>query len=415
MFRILVGFVAQYFQSLSVALHELPSLIGFFIFMVIFNQLVSGTMLSFSLITESMIIPLSREEEDCENLYIDDFFWMHERGVDLLVIFMFAHLFRKIYLNVMDLEQEYAWKSGVLLFLLAQVVIFLGLVLCATHLSDITLTIASNAFNTFCFFIGKLYWLIFTDQTLNVDTLTRLAYLHYVLAFVLSGLGVIHGVDMHYDWKCEQGDGGVKQELNWFDEVLINELGQFLNALLFLGLLCLFLYTEPEALHYELFMWGDVGMSTDIRFFGVAPHWYFRPYMGWLVACPFHYTGLIGLILFFVIFYFQPNIAGHQEIKQYKIWKNLYVFIILLSIRRTKHVLETSRVFTDQDIYYKVCYTIFLVCVWYAFSYLPFGRFFNRLGGNDSSLLTYFFIFVYLGGNIFRFSQLYNIYKEYKI
>jgi len=36
--------------------------------------------------------------------------------------------------------------------------------------------------------------------------------------------------------------------------------------------LCLFLYEEPEALNYELFMWGDVGMSTDIRFFGVAPH-----------------------------------------------------------------------------------------------------------------------------------------------
>jgi len=85
------------------------------------------------------------------------------------------------------------------LFLLAQVVIFLGLVLCATHLSDITLTIASNAFHTFCFFIGKLYWLVFTDQTLNSDTMTRLAYLHYTLAFVLGYLGVFHGVDMHYD------------------------------------------------------------------------------------------------------------------------------------------------------------------------------------------------------------------------
>jgi hypothetical protein len=108
MFRTIVGFTAQYFQSLTVALHELPSLIGFFIFMIIYNQLVSGVMLSFSLVTDSMLIPLSREEEDCENLFIDDFFWMHERGVDLLVIFMFAHLFRKFYLNVMDLEQEYA-------------------------------------------------------------------------------------------------------------------------------------------------------------------------------------------------------------------------------------------------------------------------------------------------------------------
>lgn len=40
-----------------------------------------------------------------------------------------------------------------------------------------------------------------------------------------------------------------------------------------------FMYTEPEALSYEIFMWGDIGMVTDVRFYGVAPHWYFRPFM----------------------------------------------------------------------------------------------------------------------------------------
>lgn len=161
----------------------MPALFGFCIFLTIFNQLVSGVMLSLGFITESMFIPLAREEEDCENLYTDDFFWLHERGVDLLVIFIFLHLLRKFYLNTMSLEQEYAWKSGVLLFLLAQFVIFSGLTLCCTHLSDITLTIATNAFHSFCLFVGKLYWLIFPDQTLNSDTVTRLAYLHYITAF----------------------------------------------------------------------------------------------------------------------------------------------------------------------------------------------------------------------------------------
>ena len=405
-------FLAKYFQQLHVAFHELPSLFGFCILMVIYNQLVSGTMLSFSLVTESMYIPLGREEEDCENLYTDDFFWLHERGVDLLVIFMFLHLFRKFYLNTMDSEQEYAWKSGVLLFLLAQVVIFLGLVLCATHLSDITLTIASNAFHTFCFFIGKLYWLVFTDQTLNVDTMTRLAYLHYVLAFVLGYLGVYHGVDMHYDWKCEESDGGLKQELNWYDEVLINEIGQLLNLLIIFGILCLYLYEEPEALNYELFMWGDVGMSTDIRFFGVAPHWYFRPYMGWLVACPFHYTGLIGLILFFVIFYFQPNIAVRGEQQAYRSVKSTLSVIFWPAVNFSKNFVQLHKIFIDQDTFYRATYVLFLIAVWYAFSYLPFGRFFNRLGGNDASLLTYSYLFIYLGTGFLRYPKVYSIYKS---
>ena len=65
-------------------------------------------MLSFSLIPESMIIPMIREEEDTEDLYIDDFFWLHERGVDLLFIFLYMHLFRKLYLNVFEYENESA-------------------------------------------------------------------------------------------------------------------------------------------------------------------------------------------------------------------------------------------------------------------------------------------------------------------
>ena len=55
-----------------------------------------------------MIVIIVREEEDCETLYTDDFFFLHERGVDLLVIFIFMHLFRKFYLNSMSLEQETA-------------------------------------------------------------------------------------------------------------------------------------------------------------------------------------------------------------------------------------------------------------------------------------------------------------------
>ena len=142
----------------------------------------------------------------------------------------------------MSLEQEYAWKGGVLLFLLTQFVIFSGLTLCCTHLSDITLTIATNAFHSFCLFVGKLYWLAFPDQTLNVDTVTRLAYLHYITAFLLAYFGTYHGVDMHYDWKPEESFEGVKQELNWYDEAVLNELGQFITMIIVIGIICVYLY-----------------------------------------------------------------------------------------------------------------------------------------------------------------------------
>lgn len=69
-----IKFIASYFGQLRIAFHEILALTGFFVFMVILNQLLSGTMLAFSLIEDSMYVPLVREEEDLESLYIDDFF-----------------------------------------------------------------------------------------------------------------------------------------------------------------------------------------------------------------------------------------------------------------------------------------------------------------------------------------------------
>jgi len=153
-----------------------------------------------------------------------------------------------------------------------QLVVFLGLILCCTHLSEITLTIAANIMHTFFLFYGKFYWWLFTDKQLNCDTVIRLAYAHYVSAFFLTYLAVIHAFDMHFDWKTESVFDGIDSEMIWWDEALSSELTNVLIAMLLVCIACYFMYPDPEALSYELFAWGDIGLISDIRFYGVAPH-----------------------------------------------------------------------------------------------------------------------------------------------
>jgi quinol-cytochrome oxidoreductase complex cytochrome b subunit len=345
-----------------------------------------------------MIIPIVREEEDTEDLYTDDFFWLHERGVDLLFIFSYIHLFRKLFLNVFEFENESAWKSGLFTFLILQVVVFFGLVLCCTHLSEITLTIAANILHTFFFFKGKAYWWLFTDKQLNSDTIIRLAYIHYVSAFFLAYLGLIHGVDMHYDWKNEFFYDGLDSEMIWWDEALSNELGYMADILFLVFCICYFLYEEPEALSYEIFMWGDVGMMTDVRFYGVAPHWYFRPFMAWLIACPHHKTGIFGLIFFFFVLFFQVNLHGANENINYN--KKLLIF---LKKKFSKRSFFVSKFLSGEfNLYHFFTYFFFVMSCLYATSFLPYGRFYNRLGGNLGMLFAYMYIFVYLAFYTFR-------------
>jgi hypothetical protein len=355
-------------------------------------------MVSFSLIPEPMLVPIIRDEEDLEDLYTDDFFWLHERGVDLLFIFSWMHLFRKIYINAFEYEHEIAWKSGVFTFLILQVVTFFGLVLCCTHLSEITLTIAANIMHTFFLFHGKFYWWIFTDKNLNSDTMIRLAYGHYVSAFYMAYLGLLHGIDMHYDWKNEASYDGLDTEMSWWDEALSNELGTFIEATLVLVIICAYLYPEPESLSYEIFMWGDIGLVPDVRFYGVAPHWYFRPFMAWLIVCPHHKTGIFGLLFFFFALFHQPTLHGLNE---HNLYYRRKLLLNSFFLKRRKFY-KNSFFNVELNMFFQTTYALFVMSSLYASSFLPYGRFYNRLGGNVGMLGAYFFMFAYLSLTFLR-------------
>ncbi len=370
------------------------------------SQLISGTMVSFSLIPDPMLVPIVRDEEDIEDLYTDDFFWLHERGVDLLFIFSWFHLWRKLYNHTIDYEHDSTWRSGVTAFLVLHVVTFLGLVLCCTHLSEITLLIAVNIMNTFFLNIGKFYWWLFTDKQLNSDTLIRLAYAHYISAFFLFYLGVLHSFDMHYDWKNDTSFDGLENELVWWDEALSNELTWGAIMFMSFAVFCWFLYPDPEALSYEIFMWGDIGLVNDIRFYGVAPHWYFRAYMAWLIVCPYHNTGIFGLLLFFLLLFIQPVLQGHNHQLEY----NKKSLIFSSYFFRKKHFYKNSNITIYLNFFYQFTFALFILACLCAASFLPYGRFYNRLGGNIGMLGSYIYLFMYLTFNFLRRSNYIDMY-----
>lgn len=347
------------------------SLIGIFIIFVFVIQLLSGIMLSFSLNCDPMNIPMSRNEEDMEDLYTDDFFWLHERGVDYSFIFIYFHIFRKLHIGGYTTKQEGAWKTGTFLLLFLHVVTFFGLVLCCTHLSEVTLTIAANMLHSAVLKYGKIYWWVFPNQEMNFDTIIRLMYGHYTTAFLLFFASIYHSLEMHYDWKDLIFDESNKTSLAWFDDVLKNELMTFAKACLVISSSSTLLYALSEASSTELFMWGDVGAVSEIRFYGVTPHWYFRAFMAWLIACPHHYLGLGGLLFFMISFYYQPQIK--------KISSNKPSFIVF-----------------SESIIIVTLNVMFYLSIVYGASYLPYGKFFNRLGGNIATLASFSFILIYL-------------------
>ena len=83
----------------TVVSYRTISLLGVFLLLSIVVQILTGTMVSFGAINDCLLLPQAREEDDMGDLYNDDFYYYHERGVDFIFIFLYLHLFRKIFLK----------------------------------------------------------------------------------------------------------------------------------------------------------------------------------------------------------------------------------------------------------------------------------------------------------------------------
>ena len=177
--------IFNFITTQTVPAHRTLSIFGVFLMFIILHQMYTGIVSAFYTVNDSLLLVISRDEADMEELYSDDVFNLHERGVDFTFILLYLHFLRKFFLKAYFSLQWTTCKSGGFMFLLLHGVIFFGLVLCCTHLSDITLKIAANIVQTIFFKYGQVSYWIFTNHTINTDSLIRVMYLHYILPMVL--------------------------------------------------------------------------------------------------------------------------------------------------------------------------------------------------------------------------------------
>ena len=63
---------------------------------------------------------------------------------------------------------------------------------------------------------------------------------------------------------------------------------------------------------------------------------------------------------------------------------------------------KNHNVSIETNLYYQLTYLLFCLSALYCSSFLPYGRFYNRLGGNVGMLFSYFYLFCYLTFPSFR-------------
>jgi hypothetical protein len=220
------------------------------------------------------------------------------------MILMYFHILKKFFLkNYITYDSE-GWLIGGYAFFWFHYIVGLGICLSASHLSDLTLTIAANVYWSLLNNTHETYYFIFTNKHLNIDELLRLSLLHYLSPWYFYYLVQLHTLYCHENWDSD-ADKNVYEDksimiLSWYYDALLKEISDSWQFLYTMFVLFFWHIFDMDSVQYFFFEKWNISELDEIRFYGVAPHWYFRPFMGLLTIAPTHFEGIMWLVLYFI-------------------------------------------------------------------------------------------------------------------
>jgi hypothetical protein len=111
--------------------------------------------------------------------------------------------------------------------------------------------------------------------------------------------------------------------------------------------------------------------------------------MAWLTVCPMHLTGIFGLLLLFFALYHQVTLAGASD---FSIKRTSTVGIL----SKSQTVINNRALNMDISLIHQITFYTFVMALLYTTTFLPAGRYYQRVGGNFGMLFSYFYVMGYL-------------------
>ena len=390
-----INYLAFYVNRLVLPFSSTTSIFGFCLLVTILMQLLSGFFLGWYYIPEPGLVVEMREEMFEETRFGAEVFYMHVRGVDVIFVLTYLHILKKIYLKNYVTADGDGWILGGYAFFWFHYVVGLGICLSATHLSDLTLTIAANVYWSLVNNIHKSYYFIFTNKHLNTDEMVRLMLLHYITPWYYLYLVKLHIMFCHEGWDSDSEQGIYEDKSNtwitWFYDAFWKELQDSWHIIVWTYSYFFFHHFDINSVAYFFFERWNISELDEIRFYGVAPHWYFRPLMGLLTIAPTHFEGLMWLVLFFLLITFTP---------------------VLYNFYNQSH--KNVNVIPMKDSYLQTyLFAFFMFALFTTASILPCGRYYydpeGGYVGNTWIKWSYQYIYWYLGWLLYHLDHLDNL------
>lgn len=215
---------------------------------------------------------------------------IHMGGVSMLFATLYVHTARSLYYGSYKTPRELLWLTGIGLFILVMIAAFAGYILPWGQMSYWGASVVINAVSAIPLFgPGLASWLV-GGEGLGSVALHRLYVLHFVTAFSIIGVIILHIASLHVVGSNNPTgiDPKTTEDLVPFYPYYTTKDG--LGLCLFLIIYAALIFFAPDLLTLA----DNYTMANPIVTPGdVTPEWYFAPFYAILRAVPSKMGGLI--------------------------------------------------------------------------------------------------------------------------
>jgi hypothetical protein len=102
-----------------------------------------------------------------------------------------------------------------------------------------------------------------------------------------------------------------------------------------------------------------------------------------------HLTGIFGLLLLFFALYHQVTLSGASD---FTVKRTATVNVL----SQSQTVINNRSLNMDISLIHQITFYTFVMALFYTATFLPAGRYYQRVGGNFGMLFSYFYVMGYL-------------------
>jgi ubiquinol-cytochrome c reductase cytochrome b subunit len=201
--------------------------------------------------------------------------YLHMNGGSAFFIVVYIHLFRGMYYGSYKSPRELLWMLGVVILLCMMASAFTGYVLPWGQMSFWGATVITNLFSAIPIIGDSIVTWLWGGFSIDNPTLNRFFSLHYLMAFVIIGVVVMHIVALHQHGSSNPvgiDTKGPQDSIPFHPYYTIKDLfGLGVFLIIYVGFVCFApnFFGEPDN-YIEA-----NSLSTPAH---IVPEWYFLPF-----------------------------------------------------------------------------------------------------------------------------------------